>query len=30
VKNLNRSDFIDPSTVKEIEDSSFVKELYGN
>ena len=30
MKNLNSSDFIDPSILKEIEDSGFVKKLYGN
>jgi len=30
MKNLNPSDFIDPSILKEIEDSGFVKKLYGN
>ena len=28
-KALNASDFIDPSILKEIEDSGFVKRLYG-
>jgi NitT/TauT family transport system substrate-binding protein len=28
-KNLNPSDFIDPSILKEIEESGFVKRLYG-
>jgi hypothetical protein len=28
-KGLNASDFIDPSILKEIEDSGFVKRLYG-
>jgi len=30
MKKLNPSDFIDPSILKEIEDSGFVKKLYGN
>jgi ABC-type nitrate/sulfonate/bicarbonate transport system substrate-binding protein len=30
MKSLNPSDFIDPSILKEIEDSGFVKKLYGN
>jgi ABC-type nitrate/sulfonate/bicarbonate transport system substrate-binding protein len=30
MKNLNPGDFIDPSILKEIEDSGFVKKLYGN
>jgi hypothetical protein len=30
MKNLNPSDFVDPSILKEIEDSGFVKKLYGN
>jgi ABC-type nitrate/sulfonate/bicarbonate transport system substrate-binding protein len=30
IKNLNPSDFIDPTILKEIEDSGFVKRLYGN
>jgi hypothetical protein len=30
MKNLNPNDFIDPSILKEIEDSGFVKRLYGN
>jgi NitT/TauT family transport system substrate-binding protein len=30
MKNLNPSDFIDASILKEIEDSGFVKKLYGN
>jgi hypothetical protein len=30
MKNLNAGDFIDPSILKEIEDSGFVKKLYGN
>ena len=30
MKNLNPSDFIDPTILKEIEDSGFVKKLYGN
>jgi ABC-type nitrate/sulfonate/bicarbonate transport system substrate-binding protein len=30
MKNLNPNDFIDPSILKEIEDSGFVKKLYGN
>jgi ABC-type nitrate/sulfonate/bicarbonate transport system substrate-binding protein len=30
MKNLNPSDFIDPSILKEIEDSGFIKKLYGN
>jgi NitT/TauT family transport system substrate-binding protein len=30
MKNLNPDDFIDPSILKEIEDSGFVKKLYGN
>jgi NitT/TauT family transport system substrate-binding protein len=30
MKNLNPSEFIDPSILKEIEDSGFVKKLYGN
>jgi NitT/TauT family transport system substrate-binding protein len=30
MKNLNPADFIDPSILKEIEDSGFVKKLYGN
>jgi hypothetical protein len=29
-KGLNSSDFIDSSILKEIEDSGFVKRLYGN
>jgi hypothetical protein len=29
-KELNPSDFIDPSILREIEDSGFVKRLYGN
>jgi ABC-type nitrate/sulfonate/bicarbonate transport system substrate-binding protein len=28
--NLNPSDFIDPTILKEIEDSGFIKKLYGN
>ena len=27
---INPGDFIDPSILKEIEDSGFVKKLYGN
>jgi len=30
MKNLNPGDFIDPSILKEIDDSGFVKKLYGN
>ena len=30
MKNLNPADFIDPTILKEIEDSGFVKQLYGN
>jgi len=30
MKNLNPGDFIDPSILKEIEDSGFIKKLYGN
>jgi NitT/TauT family transport system substrate-binding protein len=30
MKNLNPGDFIDASILKEIEDSGFVKKLYGN
>lgn len=30
LKNLNPSDFIDSSILKEIEDSGFIKKLYGN
>jgi len=30
MKNLNPVDFIDPSILKEIDDSGFVKKLYGN
>src|SRR6476660_7044795 len=30
MKNLNPSDFIDPTILKEIDDSGFVKKLYGN
>jgi ABC-type nitrate/sulfonate/bicarbonate transport system substrate-binding protein len=30
MKNLNPDDFIDPSILKEIEDSGFIKKLYGN
>ena len=30
MRNLNPNDFIDPSILKEIEDSGFVKKLYGN
>ena len=30
MKSLNPSDFIDPSILKEIEDSGFIKKLYGN
>jgi NitT/TauT family transport system substrate-binding protein len=30
MKNLNPNDFIDPSILKEIEDSGFIKKLYGN
>ncbi|HEY7166846.1 MAG TPA: NrtA/SsuA/CpmA family ABC transporter substrate-binding protein [Candidatus Binatia bacterium] len=30
MKSLNPNDFIDPSILKEIEDSGFVKKLYGN
>ena len=30
MKNLNPNDFIDPTILKEIEDSGFVKKLYGN
>jgi ABC-type nitrate/sulfonate/bicarbonate transport system substrate-binding protein len=30
MKNLNPNDFIDPSILKEIEDSGFAKKLYGN
>jgi len=30
MKNLNPSDFIDASILKEIEDSGFIKKLYGN
>ncbi len=30
MKGLNPDDFIDPSILKEIEDSGFVKKLYGN
>jgi ABC-type nitrate/sulfonate/bicarbonate transport system substrate-binding protein len=30
MKNLNPADFIDASILKEIEDSGFVKKLYGN
>jgi len=30
MKNLDPGDFIDPSILKEIEDSGFVKKLYGN
>jgi hypothetical protein len=28
-KGLNANDFIDPSILKEIEESGFVKRLYG-
>lgn len=30
MKSLNPSDFIDPSILKEIEDSGFIRKLYGN
>jgi ABC-type nitrate/sulfonate/bicarbonate transport system substrate-binding protein len=30
MKNLNPGDFIDPSILKEIEDTGFIKKLYGN
>ena len=30
MKNLNPADFIDPSILKAIDDSGFVKKLYGN
>ena len=30
MKNLNAADFIDPTILKEIEDSGFIKKLYGN
>jgi len=30
LKNLNPNDFIDPSILKEIEGSGFIKKLYGN
>jgi ABC-type nitrate/sulfonate/bicarbonate transport system substrate-binding protein len=30
MKNLNPGDFIDPSILKEIDESGFVKKLYGN
>ena len=30
MKSLNAGDFIDPSILKEIEDSGFIKKLYGN
>ena len=30
MRNLNPCDFIDPSILKEIEDSGFIKKLYGN
>ena len=30
MKNLNPGDFIDPSILKEIDDSGFTKKLYGN
>lgn len=30
MKTLNAGDFIDPSILKEIEDSGFIKKLYGN
>jgi ABC-type nitrate/sulfonate/bicarbonate transport system substrate-binding protein len=30
MKNLNSGDFIDASILKEIEDSGFIKKLYGN
>lgn len=30
MKNLNPNDFIDPSILKEIDDSGFIKKLYGN
>jgi hypothetical protein len=30
MKSLNPGDFIDPSILKEIEDSGFVEKLYGN
>jgi len=30
MKTLNPDDFIDPSILKEIEDSGFIKKLYGN
>jgi NitT/TauT family transport system substrate-binding protein len=30
MKNLNPNDFIDSSILKEIEDSGFIKKLYGN
>ena len=30
MKNLNPSDFIDPTILREIEDSGFIKKLYGN
>jgi len=30
MKNLNPNGFIDPSILKEIEDSGFIKKLYGN
>ena len=29
MKNLNPNDFIDPSILKEVEDSGFIKKLYG-
>src|SRR5262252_1767067 len=30
MKNLNPSDFIDPTILREIEDSGFIKKLYGS
>src|SRR5215468_1857578 len=30
MKSLNPNDFIDPTILKEIEDSGFIKKLYGN
>jgi ABC-type nitrate/sulfonate/bicarbonate transport system substrate-binding protein len=30
MKNLDPNDFIDPTILKEIEDSGFIKKLYGN
>jgi len=30
MKSLNPSDFIDPAILKEIEDSGFIKKLYGH